>query len=397
MKDLVLKYIMDNHSEYCKMADDIFDNPEIGFTEFFASNLLCDKLTKLGYKVEQGIFGTETDFRAKYRNGNGGIRIGLLCEYDALPMGHACGHHMQGPIMILAAEAIKHTLKDIDYDIIIYGTPAEEGFQGKLKMQNHGAFDDVDLTLMTHASPYTTVDIKSLTGAKYSFTLTGVAAHESLTPELTRSATDAMMLAFNGLEFLRGHVKEDVKFNAQINACNGMEGFKHGNALAKCTVALRTYHSEDVPELESRMIDVFKGAALMTGTKVEYEKLSHTMGKLPNLTLNRIIMDNAAELKMPNILKYRERTGSTDYAEVSHQVASAVSRYVLVPPHATSHSQEFLDCGKGEPAIKGLIMGCELIATTVYDIITNPSLAEEVITEFKQNKEEYLKKTQKAI
>ena len=92
-------------AELCAISDDIYDHPEIGLTEKHASKLLTDWLEKQGFAVERGVGGIETAFRATYHRGEGGPRIGLLCEYDALPvLGHACGHQMQGPCILAGAE-----------------------------------------------------------------------------------------------------------------------------------------------------------------------------------------------------------------------------------------------------------------------------------------------------
>ena len=80
------------------MSDDIFDHPESGCEEVYASGLLTGLLEENGFAVERGVGELPTAFRAVYENGAGGPSIGLLCEYDALEgIGHACGHHMQGP------------------------------------------------------------------------------------------------------------------------------------------------------------------------------------------------------------------------------------------------------------------------------------------------------------
>lgn len=95
------------------MADSIFDDPELGFQEFHAQKKLTDYLTQNGFQVETGTGGVKTAFRAEFRNGQGGPRIGLLCEYDALEgLGHACGHHMQGPAIVGAAKALKDCAGD---------------------------------------------------------------------------------------------------------------------------------------------------------------------------------------------------------------------------------------------------------------------------------------------
>lgn len=56
-------------------------------------------------------------------------------------IGHACGHHQQGPSVIGAALALRDLCKDQPYKIVIYGTPAEETVGGKIIMKwRKGAF-----------------------------------------------------------------------------------------------------------------------------------------------------------------------------------------------------------------------------------------------------------------
>lgn len=380
-KNEIKKYILENSPKMWEIADAIFDHPEMGFKEYYAAGLLTDWLIQHDYQTEKGVGGLETAFRAVYENGTGGPSIGLLCEYDALKMGHACGHHMQGPLMLLVAQAIRENVKDIPYKLVIYGTPAEEGPQGKAIMMRNGCFRDIDLALMTHAAPNTTVDIKSLSGSKLTFTMKGVAAHEALTPEKSRSATDALVLAMQGIEFLRGHVKPDVKFYSSIKECSGTPN-NDDETIARGEISIRTYQDEDVPELEERVKSVILGAAMMTGTKASIEKVSGLVGKLPSLSLNKIIMDNAKILDAPRQLAYRTRTGSTDFAYVTRMMPAAVSRFAFVPEGTTSHSQAFLDYGKSESAHQGLEMGALILAYTVYDLLTDRELYDGVQKEY---------------
>ena len=105
-KEAMFQEIDSMRDELAAMADDIFDHPETGLEEFHAAAVLTGWLEKEGFFVERGVAGIETAFRAVYHHGEGGPNIGLLCEYDALPgIGHACGHHMQGPSILPAAKA----------------------------------------------------------------------------------------------------------------------------------------------------------------------------------------------------------------------------------------------------------------------------------------------------
>lgn len=384
-KKKIKQFIANNSVVMNEMADSIFDHPEMGFEEYYALELLTGWLEQNGFNTERGIGGLETAFRAVYENGTDGPSIGLLCEYDALKMGHACGHHMQGPIMLITAQAIKTLVTDIPYKLVIYGTPAEEGPQGKRIMMENGCFRDIDLALMTHAAPNTTVDIKSLAGSKLRFTVKGVAAHEALMPEKSRSATDAVILALQGIEFLRGHVKEDVKFYSSIIECSGTPNNADSTAAAG-EVSIRTYQSEDLPELEERVQNVIMGAALMTGTEARVEKIGGIAGKLPSYSLNRIIMENAVLLDAPRRLEYRTRTGSTDFSYVTRMIPGAVSRFAFVPEGSASHSQVFLDYGKSVEAHQGMVTGASILSFTVYDLLNDQELFEGVMDEFQIRK-----------
>lgn len=386
-KEEIKRYIENNSEELIGIADAIFDHPEMGFEEFYAADILTKWLDRNGFRTEKGVGGLETAFRAVYENGAGGPSIGLLCEYDALKMGHACGHHMQAPIMFLVAMAVREAVKDLPYKLVLYGTPAEEGPQGKAVMIKNGCFRDIDLALMTHGAPNTTVDVKSLSGSKMEFTMKGVAAHEALTPEKSRSATDALVLALQGIEFLRGHVKEDVKFYSSVKECAGTPG-NQDITVARGEISIRTYESQDLPELEERVSDVIRGAAMMTGTAAQVEKIGGIAGKLPSLSLNHVIMKNAELLDAPRRLEFRTRTGSTDFAYVTQMMPGAVSRFAFVPEGSASHSQVFLDYGKSEQAHRGIEMGAEILACTVYDLLTDRELLHRVMEEYKSRKSE---------
>ena len=151
MKENLFEEIEKEKKKLIEMADFIFDNPECDGNEVKAAEVLTDYLEENGFQVERGIAGLPTAFRAVYKKGNGGARIGILCEYDALlGMGHGCGHHMQGPACIGAAAALKNIIKNKDFSIVIYGTPGEETFGGKLNMLKAGYFKDIDVALMMH-------------------------------------------------------------------------------------------------------------------------------------------------------------------------------------------------------------------------------------------------------
>src|SRR5262249_55255778 len=62
----------------------IHANPELAYQEVKACGWLCDFLAAQGFKVEKGVAGVDTAFRATLETG-AGPTIAILCEYDALP------------------------------------------------------------------------------------------------------------------------------------------------------------------------------------------------------------------------------------------------------------------------------------------------------------------------
>src|SRR4026207_739901 len=76
------------------LSRQIHAHPELGYQEVQACGWLSDFLARQGFKVEPGVGGVDTAFRATIETGDGPT-IAILCEYDALPgIGHACGHNV---------------------------------------------------------------------------------------------------------------------------------------------------------------------------------------------------------------------------------------------------------------------------------------------------------------
>ncbi|CCQ97214.1 hypothetical protein CULT_590047 [[Clostridium] ultunense Esp] len=153
MKKMLCHDVEEMNEELFELASFIFDNPEYNYEEYKAAELLTNYLRKQGFTVETGVAGLPTAFRAEWENGTGGPVIGFLGEYDALKdLGHGCGHHLQTPICIGAALAVRKNIQDKPYKLVIYGTPAEETTGGKLIMAKTGCFKELDVAFAYHSA-----------------------------------------------------------------------------------------------------------------------------------------------------------------------------------------------------------------------------------------------------
>ena len=328
----------------------------------------------------------ETSFRAVYEQGTGGPSFGLLAEYDALSMGHGCGHHMQGPAILGAAFCIQKLAGDRPYKIVVYGTPAEESLGGKIIMQENGCFRDIDIALMMHAAPETCVDIKTMALENFRVTFHGREAHAAMHPEKGRSALDAILLSFHGIELLREHVLEDTRMHYTVLDAGGPTNVVPGKATAEYT--LRSYNTGYLAQVVERFKKIIEGAALMTETTFTMERDPAYSAKIPCLKLNELIMENARAFDAPQIAPPREKTGSTDFGNVMYEIPGSCIRMAFVPVGTPAHSQEYLNAGKSEEAHQAVRLSAEILAGTCLDILERPELMDEIRADFTQRKKQ---------
>ncbi len=386
MKEKIREYIDQIGPQLEELSDSIFDLAEISCQEFQSCKLLEDALTEHGFQVEHGVGGMETSFRAVYEQGTGGPSFGLLAEYDALSMGHGCGHHMQGPAILGAAFCIQKLAGDRPYKIVVYGTPAEESLGGKIIMQENGCFRDIDIALMMHAAPETCVDIKTMALENFRVTFHGREAHAAMHPEKGRSALDAILLSFHGIELLREHVLEDTRMHYTVLDAGGPTNVVPGKATAEYT--LRSYNTGYLAQVVERFKKIIEGAALMTETTFTMERDPAYSAKIPCLKLNELIMENARAFDAPQIAPPREKTGSTDFGNVMYEIPGSCIRMAFVPVGTPAHSQEYLNAGKSEEAHQAVRLSAEILAGTCLDILERPELMDEIRADFTQRKKQ---------
>ncbi len=386
-KALLFQKVEELAPQFYTLSDYICDHPELGYQEYQACRVLTERLASSGFQVEVGVGGLPTAFRATYRHGEGGPSIGLLVEYDALAgLGHGCGHHMQGPTLILCAEALKSVMIDQPYRLVVYGTPAEEIAPAKQEMWDNGCFRDIDVALMTHGSVNTATDESSLASMNFTVTFHGVAAHPGLFPERGRSAFSALQLAFHGMDLMRAHVTEDVRLHYACiepgNPPNGIPAIASGKFLLRCRNSF-SY----LQQVKERFFNVIKGAALMTDTTYEISDGMTWPNKIPALILNETIMKNAAEVGCPDLAPPRVRTGTTDFAAVMQHLPGSCLRIKMVDPPITSHTLEFAAAGKTDMTHNAILKAAQALAGTCYDLICNPDLLPRIQKDYAERQQ----------
>ncbi|HWT32429.1 MAG TPA: M20/M25/M40 family metallo-hydrolase, partial [Microbacterium sp.] len=153
LKTRVADGLADVADELVTLSNDLHADPELGWQEARSSARVAGVLERHGFAVEQPYLGLETAFRAVRGSGDG-FTVGFLAEYDAIPgLGHACGHNLISAMSVGGAIALSEVADELGITVEVIGTPAEEGYGGKIELLERGAFTELDFALMAHPAP----------------------------------------------------------------------------------------------------------------------------------------------------------------------------------------------------------------------------------------------------
>ncbi len=311
-KTTILDHINDQDEKLTYLAKEIWDHPQVALTETFASKLLAKELEDDGFTVEWGAGGMPTAFIATW--GTGAPIIGFLGEYDALPglsqklsaekdpietggAGHGCGHNLFGTACAASVMALKAAMiaENIPGTIRFYGCPAEETLVGKVYMARDGVFDDLDAAISWHPGSTNIVwNGSSLALNSFKVNFHGVASHAGAAPQMGRSALDGALLMDVGMNYLREHIIQEARIHSVITS--GGQAPNVVPAFAQIWYFVRAPHRAQVEEIYARVLDIAKGAALMSGTTHEIEFLTGGYDLLSNETLSDLLYEKMAEV-----------------------------------------------------------------------------------------------------
>ena len=304
---IILNQIKLHEDRLCKTAADIWDNPQVALEETHASDLLAEELERNGFSTERGVGQMSTAFVASW--GKGRPVLGFLGEYDALPglsqkvsaekdptvaggPGHGCGHNLYGTSCMGSAMALKEAmeLEHINGTIRFYGCPAEETLVGKTFMARAGVFDDLDAAITWHPGSVNLASAgSSLAMNSFKVNFHGVASHAGGAPHLGRSALDGAMLMDVGVNYLREHVMQEARIHSVVTSGGQVPNVVP--AYAQIWYFVRAPHRDQANEIYARMLDIAKGAVLMSGTTHDVEFVTGCYDILPNYTLCTLLLE----------------------------------------------------------------------------------------------------------
>lgn len=299
------------------VSNKIWEFAELSYNEYKSYDLLTKTLKEEGFVIKRSVADIPTCFKASF--GNSGPVFGFLGEYDALDKlsqvagcsrknpveegkpGHGCGHNALGAGALGAALVMREYLaaNKLNGTVIFFGCPAEEGAGSKQFMARAAAFDDVDFVYTWHPSTINQVQsVRSVAIMGANFEFKGRASHAGSAPHLGRSALDATELMSVGVNYLREHMIDQARIHYAYADAGGVSpNVVQDRTLIKYEV--RSPKVSQLKELFERVVNVAKGAALMTDTKVEYEITMAFSDYIPNAALAEVADEAFKEVGAP--------------------------------------------------------------------------------------------------
>ncbi len=364
----------------------IHTQPELSFAEHHAHDLLCDLLERAGLRVERSAFGLETAFAA--RAGSVGPTVAVLCEYDALPgIGHACGHNVIGTAGVGAAIAAATVAEELGGQLLVLGTPAEEGGGGKVAMAQAGAFDGVAAAMMIHPAGMDMARMTAIAIQQLTVTYHGKAAHAAAAPHAGVNALDAAVLGYQNVAALRQHIRADERVHGIFTEAGEAPNVVPARSSTHWYVRSPTVAG--LAALKPRVLAALEAGALATGCTMEHHWIDPGYADLvDNEAMIELYERNLARcgrtLTEPSA--QHAVVGSTDMGNVSHLVPSIHPMIAVAPPGVPIHTEEFAHHAGSEPGDRAVLDGARAMAATVVDLWGAPALMEAVTAEFEANR-----------
>ena len=402
------------------ISRELWEHPELSGEEYRSAEFLAEQIAAEGFQVTKGVTGLETAFVAEWTpvrsadkrsDGPEVPTVAFLAEYDALPgygelspdgsgNAHACGHNWISAAAYAAAVTLKQAVEEAEKKgerrqvrILLVGTPAEETWGGKISMCREGLFRELspDAVFEAHLSGQPkhcfTNYLLALTNIRYTFR--GKASHASAHPENGINALDALNLTFAGIACLRQHVLPGTKLHGKI-----VEGGLACNIIPDTGVMdyyVRAPKKDYLEKVLERVNDCARGAALMTGCRVEIGRDENTFYDMRN---NMPLNARAEEHLMALAEADREAAAaegrdfamsgeireddlftapSGDIGNVSYEAPSFYGVFSTAPVSggADIHDREYLAVTDSEYAHHLLKLAAGVMASTGLDILTD--------------------------
>ena len=365
-----------------QLAQRIHDHPELRFQEHRAVAFIRETLEGQGVQVEARTGGLDTAFRA-VAGKPGGPRVAILAEYDALPeIGHACGHNLIAAGAVGAFLGLLGVADELEGQVELIGTPAEEGGGGKIRLLEAGVFEGLDAAMMYHPFDRDILMHPALASVWLEMSFHGRPSHAAAAPWDGASALTACLDTFRLIDGQRVHFRDGVRVHGYIK-----DGGQAVNIIPERAVAEFSVRAPGVAEMERVRAIVercARGAALASGVEVTiqarqgYRDMRNNDALADRFGAHLGALGRTARRTAPEV-----GAGSTDMGDVSHAVPSIHPWLAICDEGTTTiHQHAFAVCARGERGLDSMLLAARAMARTAVDVLHDDALRAAVRARF---------------
>ena len=365
--------------ELQQLCNFIHSNPELGFVEIKAAEIQKNFLEERGFTVTFPYSERlKTAFRTEYGKENAPTVL-FMSEYDALAgLGHGCGHNL---IATSALQAFLQTAEyirknDINAKAVLLGTPAEEGFGGKVYLINEQAFANADLALISHPYHLDGIGPSSMGISHLQVEFFGRSAHASMAPEHGKNALDAMIAFFNAVALYRQQMAKSCQIHGVIS-----DGGKAPNIIPDYTKALfytRSHIAAEHLQIDEDFKRMAEGAAMLADCTCKVSDSSPRYeASITYPVLEKVMLEEMSNAGLKN--EKIDRRISSDFGNISHLMPT-VNVFFAVSENSEPqlHTVEFREAAGTEFAFAQAVKAGNAMAQTAIRFMTDEKFQQTV-------------------
>ncbi len=403
-----------------KLSKDILSEPETGYKEFKTNKKIYDVLKSLDMEVVNNL--AITGLMTTINGAKPGPHIAVIGELDGLPVpghpfsdkdtnaAHACGHHIQIGNMLATLFALnsEEILRNLSGSISFIAVPSEEYVEiewrneqrskgefeflgGKQELVKLGIFDDIDISMMTHARG-------NFSGFGYGGTGNGLVAkfiefhgkssHAGGDPHLGINALNAANLAMGNIHANRETFYDDHHIRVHPIITHGGSVVNQVPEIVTLETFVRGSSLEAIKNANLKVDNCLRAGAMAVGGEVEITTLPGYFPLFHDTNLQELYKKNLKN----NENKSTELTyggGSTDMGDLAH-LMPVIHPYVGGATDASAHTAGFVV----EDYDLAVVEAGKMMAFTIIDLLyDDASKGKEVISKHnpKLSKSQYLK------
>lgn len=419
-KSMAFAAIDRNAEQIALVGDSLYFYAEPGMQEFESAKFLRETLTDIGFKVETGRAGMPTAVWATF--GSGKPHITIVTEIDALPEGsqtpgsmprkplvagapgHMEGHNTHGGVSVGALQAVKQVMEKYKLPgtvSVSYG-PAEEQLASRPLLVRSGQFKDSDAAIIIHIGDNfgTGYGLQNYAAISAKFSFHGKTAHGAVNPWDGKDAVDAVVLMDTGYNALREHMRPTQRAHRTITA-----GGIQPNIIPDFGQTWWFVRDSNAPwakENFDKLVNVAKGAALMTGTTMDMEVVASAWPQLGNRVLSDAISKNIDAVGLPGWTPDEDKfarefqkslglnpiglatkrvagnrpqsTASNDSGDVTWVVPTGNLSFPSAVPGVAPHNWQAGVTPTLSISHKGQVAGAKVLAASILDMLTDPKM-----------------------